>query len=284
MRNSKDLKCFVIEEGEQTKDNSLTIVELSTKPLYQVDQKIQLFNVFLNDYTLVLFSVLPEQQSNGPSWKEVNIAEEKVMTRQDLIQVNENGKKAYLNSGLQNYSDLKRTDMTIVVHHKNGKYLAAQNCIVEFFTLVDQDLMFPNEMGIFYINTKSSTLSAKEFEMCYQKIYNEYSVNVAISANLTGSSIIKSPGERPSLFLSKSFLIADQPIFQFWSFTNWHIADGLNGYRGIDRFIYMPGKGIVAGSFDFYFRKGLDNNTSLSNYLNEELMLPVKINDKEVKY
>ena len=35
--------------------------------------------------------------------------------------------------------------------------------------------------------------------------------------------------------------------------TDWHKASGLNAHRGIDRFAYIEGKGIVAGSYDFYF-------------------------------
>ncbi len=29
---------------------------------------------------------------------------------------------------------------------------------------------------------------------------------------------------------------------------------GDNHHRGIDRFVYIPEKGIVGGSYDFYFR------------------------------
>ncbi len=36
-------------------------------------------------------------------------------------------------------------------------------------------------------------------------------------------------------------------------FDNWRAADFMAYYRGIDRFIYIPDKGIVGGSFDFLF-------------------------------
>lgn len=43
-------------------------------------------------------------------------------------------------------------------------------------------------------------------------------------------------------------------LYKFWTFTDWREHPTFfEVERGIDRFVYVPGKGIVGGSFDFYF-------------------------------
>ncbi|MEN5233942.1 hypothetical protein [Sphingobacterium faecium] len=44
----------------------------------------------------------------------------------------------------------------------------------------------------------------------------------------------------------------DELAYQFWTYTNWH-EHRHKFDRGIDRFVYHPSKGIIGGSFDFYF-------------------------------
>ncbi|QQQ30075.1 hypothetical protein [Chryseobacterium indoltheticum] len=55
-------------------------------------------------------------------------------------------------------------------------------------------------------------------------------------------------------YLSKEFFIKKNKAYQFWTFDGWWAIDGYNEHRGIDRFLYIPDKGIVGGSYDFYFR------------------------------
>ncbi|WP_223583020.1 hypothetical protein [Sphingobacterium sp. GVS05A] len=55
------------------------------------------------------------------------------------------------------------------------------------------------------------------------------------------------------LFVKKK-LKDNNLAYQFWTYTNWHAhAHEYEFDRGIDRFVYLPGKGIIGGSFDFYF-------------------------------
>lgn len=280
--SQKNIKYFILDRDAKNSNNLIiNKVELNAKKLYGLDATIDLYNVLLNDYTLVLFSVLPDLKNQSQTWNPIEIDEKNVISVAVLKQMIEHGKKTYLSSGLRDYSELKRNDIHLVIK-KNGRYFLAENCITEFFTLANQELIFPNEMGIFYINIRSPLLSAKDFEERYKKIYNEYSVNAMASRNLTGSSSLKQPFEKPSLFLSRSFVINNQKAFQFWSFTDWRVADGGNDHRGIDRFIFLPGTGIIAGSFDYYFSQLPDSKSSLLNYLNEEVMMPVNINGKSM--
>jgi len=56
-------------------------------------------------------------------------------------------------------------------------------------------------------------------------------------------------------YLSKEYTITGKKAYQFWAFDE---------YRGIDRFLYIPDKGIVGGSYDFYF--GLKSKISSNEY------------------
>ncbi len=53
------------------------------------------------------------------------------------------------------------------------------------------------------------------------------------------------------LYLSKSYTLGKDSAYQFWTFCDWNRKDGRNLQRGIDRFVFIPGKGIVGSSFDF---------------------------------
>lgn len=78
-------------------------------------------------------------------------------------------------------------------------------------------------------------------------------------------------------YLSKSFALKGDTVCQFWLFAGWntnqgyeevlHSVDGKEAYyhaastsydepsyhRGNDRMLYIPEKGVVGGSYDFYF-------------------------------
>ena len=57
-----------------------------------------------------------------------------------------------------------------------------------------------------------------------------------------------------SIYLSGTEKRGKDTVYLFWTFTAWNNRSGLEAYhRGIDRFAYIEGKGIVAGSYDFLF-------------------------------
>src|SRR5690606_24074194 len=77
-------------------------------------------------------------------------------------------------------------------------------------------------------------------------------------------------------YLSRVFDINGEKAYQFWSFTDWRGQDNLKLHRGIDRFVYMPQKGIVAGSYDFWFLfvnswSFIENGRDRHNKTKEEL-------------
>ena len=57
-----------------------------------------------------------------------------------------------------------------------------------------------------------------------------------------------------SIYLSGTEKRGKDTVYLFWTFTAWNNRSGLEAYhRGIERFAYIEGKGIVAGSYDFLF-------------------------------
>ncbi|KIO76787.1 hypothetical protein TH53_12745 [Pedobacter lusitanus] len=173
---------------------------------------------------------------------------------------------------------MKRNDIKVVIN-RDGKYYVSNYCITEFFKIVNQELIFPNEMGNVFINIKSPTYSVSEYETKYKHIYNEYSPNALLTKSASGSSSLKQPLERPLNFLSSKLYVGNYTAYKFWQFSDWRIADGTNSRRGIDRFLYVPEIGIIGGSFDFWFSQlGISTNEIMKNYLSEVIILPISIN------
>jgi len=54
-------------------------------------------------------------------------------------------------------------------------------------------------------------------------------------------------------YLSRILEINGEQAYQFWTLTDWSSPSSYSYNRGVDRFVYMPDKGIVGGSYDFYF-------------------------------
>jgi len=98
----------------------------------------------------------------------------------------------------------------------------------------------------------------------------------------TGTSPLLAPMAKPLLFRSGSVQINGKEAYKFWKYAGWNVADGSNFRRGIDCFLFMPGVGIVGGSFDFYFQYRVSNELLLKNYLSEQLMFPLSINGKPI--
>ncbi|MCS3556176.1 hypothetical protein EDF66_10399 [Sphingobacterium sp. JUb20] len=55
------------------------------------------------------------------------------------------------------------------------------------------------------------------------------------------------------MYLSDIITIGKEIAYKFGTYASWNIVDGWNYPSGIDRLVYISGKGIVGGSFDFYF-------------------------------
>jgi len=131
------------------------------------------------------------------------------------------------------------------------------------------------------INIEQEPLKITEMETIFKKRYpgTNYPPYTIGDTPYSYSSAIDYLRDRKE-FLSKTIKFQNGEIgYQFWTYTNWHTHDHeLEVDRGIDRYVYVPGKGIVGGSFDFYFyfyRKKLPIKFSdfLNNVKEEKVMI-----------
>ncbi|RQO71657.1 hypothetical protein DBR43_10420 [Pedobacter sp. KBW06] len=269
-------KYFVLDLD--SKDYKVVDISLHANKAYGKSIDIELYNLRYDKNTLILFSILPTVSKEN--WSAVNVKDLKaqIIDFRQLKLLFEDGFKMFLNSSGYDSDHLKRQDIILIIK-KGDKYFRSENCITEYFKMIEQPVLFPNLMGNIYINTKSPDLSVKAFETRHKEIYKDFSVNAITSKNQTGSSSLKRPLERPLTFFSGSLEILGYKCYKFWQFTDWRVADGLNLRRGIDRFLYVPELGIIGGSFDSWFEPMVSQTVIFDHYMNEVLIIPESATD-----
>lgn len=275
-----DYKYFLVDlNSTQYKVNT---VKLNAKSLYNKNIDLEMFNILGINNSLILFTVFPLQNKN--LWNKIAIDSVKTLliSYSDLLNDFEKKEKIYISS--QNTSDilLKKYDIKIIIK-KDNQFMVSSYCLTEFFRILREPLIFPNLMGSFYINIDSPPYTVKQFEHKTKEISNHYSVNSISSKQSSGSSALRRPLEKPLTFFSGSTSVSSMAGYKFWLFSDWRVDDGMNLQRGIDRFIYVPDIGIVAGSFDYWFENFVDSDLIFNNYLNEKIMMPLSINGKVLK-
>lgn len=218
--------------------------------LYRVASTVELFNIILPEQEgLILISVLPPNLNDKGLWTKINIEN---IASDDFIKPADYNK--YFKRPFAHYLKLEpRIDILIVKKEKDGYYLA-NFCFTQYFGLANHSSVFNTPNNV--INIGQSILSIRDMEKIYKKdfpeqpyIMTEYFYNQNVSAMVpfgTNEQYMR-------MYLSDIFTIGKEKAYKFWTYASWNIVDGWNYPRGIDRFVYIPGKGIVGGSFDFYF-------------------------------
>jgi len=272
------IKYFLIDQNSP--DYKTNRITLNAQELYQKNEPIELINLQFDKNSLILFSVLPEGSS---SWEEIDklTTEKQVLGFTALKELFKSAFDVYRTSNGLNDGHLKRDDIRLVFKVGN-KYQISRFCITEFFQIIQQPMIFPNQMGNPFINIESPMLNVKQFEDKSISLFKTLSPNAIKSAEATGTSPLLAPMAKPLLFRSGSVQINGKEAYKFWQYAGWNVADGSNFRRGIDRFLFMPGIGIIGGSFDFYFQHRVSNELLLKNYLSEQLMFPLSINGKPI--
>ncbi|WP_157278749.1 hypothetical protein [Olivibacter sitiensis] len=276
---------FLLAENEPKEYRFLSKTELSSKTLYGGNIPVHLLNLDYDDGKLVLFSVLPKlnelrDKRTASNWKRIDIDTLKPNERigmQQLRDMHRNGQAKYLRDGYD-YRDLKKDDIVLVYKSDSG-YVQSAYCLTEFFTIIDNTpLLFANDNKVCFINTAVPTLTAKEFENRYARARKTSSPNDVRNEYAS----LRRPLEYPVLFLSHSTATGRDTAYHYWLFSDWSTQDAPNRHRGIDRFVYVPGKGIIGGSFDFYFlqlqkKLWLSDNFFYEAYVKEQVMLPSQV-------
>lgn len=279
-------KYFILNTGD--KRPVINKVEVSSTTDIDCNKKIfsaQLYNVMFPGGRLVLFSVLPSPVDGKVHWLKADISELKSNTISpiELDNLSSANLKMFYRSSYTNLSLVKLTNIKIIIKKGNEYYLHDTDCLTELFinNTFRPNSGFSNQNPCTQIDTSIIPLSISQFEKQYQsKNDGEYSYNNPGAENTLGGIGFKTP----LLMYSHSGMLQKTPVQYFWTLNGWS-ADGLNLERGIDRFVFAPGIGIVGGDYTFYFNQIFRTYQSadceklkLARYLNNEMQLmPVKV-------
>lgn len=225
---------------------------LDTKEIYNIRKDINLYNVYVSKENILLLSVLPDldekilprMDERGSNWKIIDYdkIKDKIFSKSEILNMVFNWKS-------DNTPD-KKTLQYKIVKKENGSYYVSKLCLTEFFSIAD--FKFPIISTYGTINIGEPKVSIKQMQESFKK---QIPVEEFIMDVRTGNYFRRLDNSYSFRnYLSKEFFIKRNKAYQFWTFDGWWVIDGYNEHRGIDRFLYIPDKGIVGGSYDFYFR------------------------------
>jgi hypothetical protein len=260
---------------------------LETKDLYNIDKEIEVFNVFISKNDILLISVLPDLDQKvttgfdlqSSNWMVIDSASFK-----NKIFSNNKIRNLVFNWKAENKPENKTLSYKLI-KKIDGNYYVTKLCLTEFFTVSDLKLPFITSFGTINIAEKKVTI--KEMRKSFKKqLPNEgFIMDVRENNNIRNIDnlfVFRN-------YLSKELKISGLKAYQFWTFEGWWGHDGYNEYRGIDRFVYVPEKGIVGGSYDFYFRVKpkissnkyftVSNEILWHNIINEKVMVAQELSN-----
>ena len=240
----------------------VNLYTLNTQKLYGFNKTIEMYNVFTTKNSLLLLSVLPNLE-NENNWEEIdyNVISGKILTIAKL----ENKLSSWLE-----YNVPENKTLEYKLLKKDGKkYYITNMCLFEFFKIATYSPPIISAYGT--INIADNKVSIKEMEASFKKIVPKQTFPLDIRSGEWVKIVDNAYSVRN--YLSKEYFIKNNKIYQFWTLDGWWTIDGYDEHRGIDRFAYIPGKGIVGGSYDFYFA----HKPKLVYNHNAQLPVPTKI-------
>ncbi|QCO45915.1 hypothetical protein [Elizabethkingia sp. 2-6] len=268
-------KLFFIEDFSKSRNHRVSKYTLNTKELYGIEKNIEVNNIILKNYKgedwgILLISALPDLQGKN-DWVKVkyDLIKDKIMISPKIEDI------SFKDNGAE--KKIKKTLKYGIIKKVGNDYFIPNHCLTEFFKL--RDYKYPLIVDYGTINIKENPLSIKEMSQFYKE---NYPVNKELFPMDTSNLAFHLVGLDYTLirnYLSKQYMLKNQIAYQFWTFDNWSVTDYYNVDRGIDRFVYIPEKGIVGGSYDFYFEFNGGKGTIIpyknlwDNILNEKVMI-----------
>lgn len=240
---------------------------LDTKDIYNVDKTIYMYNLFITKNNILLLSVLPDledqlflnNETKLNNWERIDVEKikDQILTDAQIVNI------AYEWS-LNNTPERKTMDYKLVKKER-GVYYVSKYCLTELFNISSIESPLISSYGV--INIMDKKVSIQEMHTSFEKQFpsTEFILDIREENFLRNLSVYYNYRN----YLSKEITIKNEIAYQFWTFDGWWAQDGYNEHRGIDRFIYIPKKGIVGGSYDFYFR--LKPKISSSKYFTESI-------------
>lgn len=278
---------YILLDSLKTRTKEYT---LKTKKLYGIDKKITMYNVFSNNI-IILFTVLPQnedkiyktevtdynklasiigtvkvekQKNQDIDWEKIEYDKIK-----DKIRGVWNIESDMMSEWGWDITPEKKTFEYQLVKKIGKDYYAAKNCLTEVFSIETPKYPIITPYGT--INITEPKVTIREMLDAFKKQYPKDVFPLDIweksqSRGGDGIYVVRN-------YLSKEYKVKNEKAYQFWTLDSWWTMHGDSHHRGIDRFVYIPGKGIVGGSYDFYFRKFMINKLLWDNIINEKVMI-----------
>lgn len=251
------IPCYIYSQEYFLLDNLRTNFKLNeytldTQEIYYIKKDINIYNVFVSKNHILLISVLPDldekilprMDGRGQNWMPIDYEKikNKIFSKDKLQNV--------LEDWIINNSPDKKTLQYKLVKKENGNYFVSKTCLTEVFSIDSYKYPLISSYGT--INIAEQKVTIKEMEKSFKqqfpgKVFIMDTRNGILNKQLDVSYSFRN-------YLSKEYAIKENKAYQFWTFDGWWMHDGYDEHRGIDRFLYIPDKGIVGGSYDFYFR------------------------------
>ncbi|CAI9685225.1 hypothetical protein HZQ11_08770 [Elizabethkingia anophelis] len=261
---------------------------LNTKELYNIDEKVNVYNVLIDEKSLLLITVfpvldkynefrekesvnykkleekIPSKSSEEKTWKQIdyNTIKDDIVPNNKILNMIHDWEFENLPS--------KKTLHYKIVKKTNNRFYVSENCLIEFFSIGNfkNPIFAPNGT----INITDQKINIKQMQEAFKEQFPQEQFPLDIRNRYQYRNI----NFEIRNYLSKEYNVKNDRAYQFWTLDGWWTIDGYNEHRGIDRFVYIPKKGIVGGSYDFYFLselKKVSNEKFWDNILNEKVMI-----------
>lgn len=242
----------------------LTTLLLETDFLYKRPHYVELYNFLFPKHihkheSLVLFSILPDFK-DGTLWKEIK---DTTILADAIPPID----LQYLFTPYLGYVEgmkhMQRKFMNeyVLVKKEQGKYYFAPYCLMELFEYRAINPIFNSSYGA--LNPREEIVTITDFIKA-----SEVKDFDAVKSFYPGmNEVIYSEGWRSwKEYLSKNLIVNGEKAYQYWTFAPDNQTHGYSYATGINRFVYLPGKGIIAGSYDFFFRTAFPGSFMQDDY------------------
>ncbi|MCL1665667.1 hypothetical protein M2T78_15480 [Elizabethkingia ursingii] len=270
-------KLFFIEDFAKSKNHRVSKYTLNTKELYGIDKKIEINNVLIKNYKgedwgILLITALPDLKGQN-DWVKVKYdsIKDKIVTSPKVKNI------SFKNSTNSNEEYVMKTLRYGIVKKIGNDYFIPYHCITEYFRIRTYEYPLTTSNVIININEKPVTI--KEMSNFYKINFSRDKDPFPLDMSNPVFELVGIDSDLVRYYHSKNYKIKNEDAYQFWTMNAWLVRDGYNTQRGIDRFVYIPKKGIIGGSYDFYFRFNNGGDPVVpfkkfwDNIINEKVMI-----------
>jgi len=263
LSSNAQVKSFLVDLDATSEDYSVHHFKLATNSLYGTDDTIQLFNVVpkyklgpreqevdaqKRTRFLFLFSVMPTFDSSE-DW----VVFDRFPSHIDILTFNKLFDIAGKSISITNTPRVP--EQYGILLKKKDRYYQSKSSFLQTFYIKDYPKEFNVPANVIDIN--QDLLPLIDMKRLYEEVY--HLGDFPIIPDYHSKHFDNRALER--FYLSKKEKVGGSDAYQFWTFRpKAEVSHGESWENGIERFLYTPDRGIIGGSFDFYFEKNFDTD------------------------